>query len=314
MCMSRVLVDPNQAVSQISRISCSRETTLPCSRTSTRSRSNSLAVGCISWSLNRARRPSGRSAASRSTATPPWGCAAAGPNPGQQLGEPERLGDVVVRAGVETHDGVDLVGAGREDEDRHRLAHRPHAAAHLQTVDERQPEVQDDKVGVVPGALERGPPVGPDVDVVPPRRSARASGSEMAGSSSASSTRVTASMLWDAVAYRPGHTGALRSAKAAAPLRAVAAEGGRAPAGVLDLQPRGEVDVEPEPHRPLGLSQADRRVRGDRPGQLEGPVATVPAGTTSSTHPRASASGASSRRAVNTSEAARDHPTRRVSS
>src|SRR5450759_909235 len=59
MCMSSVLVDPNHTVSQISRISCSRETTLPCSRTRTRNRSNSLAVSWSSSSLKKARRASG---------------------------------------------------------------------------------------------------------------------------------------------------------------------------------------------------------------------------------------------------------------
>ncbi len=45
--MSRVLVEDHQVVSQTSRISWSRVTTRPASRTSTRSRSNSFAV---SWS------------------------------------------------------------------------------------------------------------------------------------------------------------------------------------------------------------------------------------------------------------------------
>src|SRR5450631_47238 len=68
ICMSRVLVDPNHTVSQISRISCSRETTLPCSRTRTLSRSNSLAVSCSSSSLKKARRASG---STRTTASAP---------------------------------------------------------------------------------------------------------------------------------------------------------------------------------------------------------------------------------------------------
>ena len=42
--MSSVFVEPSQVVSHTSRINCSRVTTLPASRTRTRSRSNSLAV------------------------------------------------------------------------------------------------------------------------------------------------------------------------------------------------------------------------------------------------------------------------------
>ena len=81
------------------------------------------------------------------------------PGPGEQLGEPEGLGDVVVGPCVEPHDGVDLVGPGREDEHGHAAALLPEPAAHLEAVHLREPEVEHDQVGLAQGALERGLPV-----------------------------------------------------------------------------------------------------------------------------------------------------------
>lgn len=83
-----------------------------------------------------------------------------------RLCETEGLGDVVVGPGVEPHDRVDLVGAGREDEDGDRAALGPDAATHLEPVDLRQAEVEEHEVGVLLGTVERSDTVLAHVDVV----------------------------------------------------------------------------------------------------------------------------------------------------
>ena len=90
-----------------------------------------------------------------------------GAHPGQQLGEPERLGDVVVGARVEPHDRVDLVGAGRQHEHRHPAALVAQAPAHLQPVHAGQAEVEHHQVAGRPGGrLQRSRAVFADLDVV----------------------------------------------------------------------------------------------------------------------------------------------------
>ena len=195
--MSRVFVEPNQAVSQTSRMSCSRETTLPSLRTRTRSSSNSFAVSWSSSSRRNARCPSGSIRTRDSLAWRLAGAAAQqGPGPGEQLGEPERLRDVVVGAGVEPDDGVDLVGPGGEDEDRHACV--PRRAA-----DDR-PRARRARAARGRGRAGRGPrepassaaaPSERTSTSYPSRRRARASGSEIAGSSSARSTRVMGAII-----------------------------------------------------------------------------------------------------------------------
>ena len=68
------------------------------------------------------------------------------PHPGEQFGEPERLGDVVVGAGVEADDGVHLVDAGGEDQHRGAVPFGTHPAGHLQAVHLGQAEVKNDQV------------------------------------------------------------------------------------------------------------------------------------------------------------------------
>ena len=82
-----------------------------------------------------------------------------GPDPGEQFGEPEGLGDVVVGAGVEADDGVHLVGAGGQHEDRHAVALGAQPAADLEAVHAGQAEVEHDQVDAAlqPG-VERGGP------------------------------------------------------------------------------------------------------------------------------------------------------------
>ena len=65
------------------------------------------------------------------------GPAERGPQPGQQLVHAERLGDVVVGAGIERRDLVGLRLAHRQHDDRH-LGPAPQALDHLDAVDARE--------------------------------------------------------------------------------------------------------------------------------------------------------------------------------
>ena len=97
------------------------------------------------------------------------GAAQRGPQPGEQLVHPERLGHVVVGAGVERRDLVRLRVARRQHDDRHAL-HAAQPADHVDAVDAGQPEVEDDDVGMVARReIERLLAVGRGVDVVPAR-------------------------------------------------------------------------------------------------------------------------------------------------
>ena len=88
-------------------------------------------------------------------------------DPGQQLGEAEGLADVVVGAGVEADDEVDLVGAGGEHEDGEVGHLGPDAAADLEAVHAGQAEVEHQQVDVAAAdALQRAHPVVGDRDVV----------------------------------------------------------------------------------------------------------------------------------------------------
>jgi hypothetical protein len=78
------------------------------------------------------------------------------PHSREQLGEAKRLGDVVVRTGVEPDDEVDLVRAGRQDQHRRGQALVPDRPGDVEAVHVRQPEVQHDEVrawGMVDRAL-----------------------------------------------------------------------------------------------------------------------------------------------------------------
>jgi hypothetical protein len=59
----------------------------------------------------------------------------------------ERLGDVVVGAQLEADQLVGLVGAGGQHDDRHRRL-APERTCHIEPIDDRQPEVEDDQVGM----------------------------------------------------------------------------------------------------------------------------------------------------------------------
>ena len=67
-----------------------------------------------------------------------------------ELAQPERLDEVVVRAELEPDDSVDLFASRRDDDDRDRRA-RPQLAADLEAVHVGQPEVEQDDVRLVGG-------------------------------------------------------------------------------------------------------------------------------------------------------------------
>ena len=87
-----------------------------------------------------------------------------GLHPGDQLAEPERLGDVAGRAEFEPEDHIELGthGADHDDGDRTDLSHPP---AHLGAVHAGQQQVEQDDVGrVIHESTEALDPVGRDVD------------------------------------------------------------------------------------------------------------------------------------------------------
>ena len=68
------------------------------------------------------------------------------PEPGHQLGEPERFGQVVIGAGVQRDHYVELAGPGGQHDDdpvRHR---GPQAAAQYHPVDVRQAQVEEHQI------------------------------------------------------------------------------------------------------------------------------------------------------------------------
>ena len=82
-----------------------------------------------------------------------------GPDPGEQLGEGERLDEVVVGAVVEPGDAVgETVARGQHQHPRRRLPvralGRDDPAAHLPAVDTREVEIETDQVVRVDGRLD----------------------------------------------------------------------------------------------------------------------------------------------------------------
>ena len=66
--------------------------------------------------------------------------------PGEQLVERERLGEVVVGAGIQARDAVGDLVAGRQHEDRGAALARPQPPAHGEAVEDRHHDVEDDHV------------------------------------------------------------------------------------------------------------------------------------------------------------------------
>lgn len=168
MCMSRVFeVFDSRSFHTSARIS-SRLTTWPARLISTRSSSNSLFASCTSC------RSTVTIRAPRSIRTPPASSTSGarrmeqGADAGQQFGQAERFGDVVVGARVEPDHEVDLVGTRGEHQHRHLGAAGAQAAAHLEPVHPGQAEIEDQQVHPIAlGHVEGGGPVADDPHVVP---------------------------------------------------------------------------------------------------------------------------------------------------
>ena len=167
-----------------SRRISSRVTTCPARSTSTRSSSNSL----FGQARPRRRRRA-RGGPDSSIRTPPTSTvsgrepAQQRPDPGQQLGEPERLADVVVGARVEADDEVDLVGARGEHEDGEVGDVGPQPAADLEAVHAGQAEVEHEQVDAAPRTRSSAtiPSPGDRRPRSPRAARARESGSAIAG-------------------------------------------------------------------------------------------------------------------------------------
>ena len=74
---------------------------------------------------------------------------------GEQLGESERFGDVVVGARIETHDDVGFVAAGGQHDDREAFVLGAQMPADRETVTIGEREVEQDQVVVAARGVER---------------------------------------------------------------------------------------------------------------------------------------------------------------
>src|SRR5699024_3151458 len=73
---------------------------------------------------------------------------------GEQLGQPERFGDVVVRPSVQADDQVNLFSTRGQDQHRNRQTLIADRSAHIQSVNIGQPEVEHHKVRLA-GRVDR---------------------------------------------------------------------------------------------------------------------------------------------------------------
>ena len=71
------------------------------------------------------------------------------PDSGQQLARVKRLGQIVVRPYLQAHNAIDIVAAGREQQNTHGRCRRAQTAKHLETIQARQHHVEQSD-GVVP--------------------------------------------------------------------------------------------------------------------------------------------------------------------
>ncbi|GAA3130423.1 hypothetical protein GCM10020001_060480 [Nonomuraea salmonea] len=89
------------------------------------------------------------------------------PHSGEQLGEAERFRHVVVGAGVEADDGVDLVDTCREYQDRSAVAFGADPAGDLEAVHLRQAKVENNEVDAArKGPLKRLRTIGTHLDLI----------------------------------------------------------------------------------------------------------------------------------------------------
>src|SRR3984893_15010696 len=88
-------------------------------------------------------------------------------DPGEKLGQPERLGHVVISTSVEAYDGVHLVRPRGQDQHRRGLPVGAQAAADLEAVQPGQADVEHDQVDPpAESRLQRAGPVRRNVNVV----------------------------------------------------------------------------------------------------------------------------------------------------
>ena len=81
------------------------------------------------------------------------------PDPGHQLLGTERLGQVIVRAQLQSHELVGLVAPGRQHDDGHRVV-LAQPSRDVEAVQAGQPEIQHDQVWATAGCRpERARPV-----------------------------------------------------------------------------------------------------------------------------------------------------------
>ena len=71
-------------------------------------------------------------------------------DPSHQFPRTERLGDVVVAADLETQNAIDLVGAGRQEDDRRarELAGLPNLPAEIEAILPGKHHVENDEIGL----------------------------------------------------------------------------------------------------------------------------------------------------------------------
>ena len=72
-----------------------------------------------------------------------------GADPRQQHAEPERFGDIVIRAGVQPQDRVRIGIVGREHDDRRLHAAAAHQAAAFAAIHVRQTHIQQHHVEII---------------------------------------------------------------------------------------------------------------------------------------------------------------------
>ena len=147
---SIVFAEPYHVVSQTSSSRRRRLTAAPGSRASAASRSNSFGVRSSGLPSSCARRA--RSSISRApTRSGPCVCVALGgpsrhgADARDQLAQPERLDDVVVRAELEPDHPVRLLAARGDDDDRH-VGPLAHAPADVEPVGVGKPQVEQHQI------------------------------------------------------------------------------------------------------------------------------------------------------------------------
>ena len=117
-------------------------------------------------SIRRSRTSSGRLARHRLLRAAHLGSAQRRLDAAGELAQRERLGDVVVGAQLQPHHLVDLLGLGRQHDDRHRAA-AAQPPADLEAVEPREHEVEHDEIErLLLEALQRLAAVGGLDDVV----------------------------------------------------------------------------------------------------------------------------------------------------